>query len=97
MGNSESNNGSPSHSSQSPEHNVDIHLDDFNIQARPQQIRNLKCDFCIQKNSLNISTVDNRDYTLFFKYDSEKDCTATFYLAAKDEPGREISLYFKRI
>ncbi len=91
---SSSNPASPSHNSNhSPEQNIDLRLDSLTLRRRPQQVRIVKCASALQKNSLVLSQAKLPDFELAFRYDSEQECTVTFYLAAKHDTGKEILLY----
>lgn len=70
--------------------NVNIQIDNISIFQPPQCLRMIKCHSSIQKNTLSLIKDSDSKYNLSFRYDSETDCQAIFYLAAKDEP--EITL-----
>eukprot|EP00826_Nyctotherus_ovalis_P005975 TRINITY_DN1136_c0_g1_i3.p1 TRINITY_DN1136_c0_g1~~TRINITY_DN1136_c0_g1_i3.p1 ORF type:complete len:256 (+),score=60.73 TRINITY_DN1136_c0_g1_i3:57-824(+) len=77
------------------EQNIDIRLDNVTELQPPRCIRTVKCSASIQKSTLKLVKEGDGTFCISFRYDSELDCTANFYFAAKEDP--KITLLDKEI
>lgn len=73
------------------EQNIDIRLDNVTELQPPRFMRTVKCSASIQKGTLKLAKEGDGKLCVSFRYDSDLDCTANFYFAAKENPS--ITLY----